>query len=226
MVYNYRGFSQIQGESNIVGAAQSAGQGLGGIKMAQTHIFTKDYDAQYRGGVKSFKIGDIIRSNPKYDSESLVTTTSGGKAPTDQDYQKSTYDAAILLDIPRDVIKKYTFEAPKPKGEGVQKIFAKAGKTFENPFAQGFKKYVVTQDFTSTRRIDGQEKKFKKGMNLFAKETQVGNKSSTDLSADIVPVFKLISYAGYEIPKDKVKLKNPNIYERIQSFFTVKKGFA
>jgi hypothetical protein len=217
MVYNYRGFSQGQGNS------ESAGVGVG--KMSQTHIFTKDYDAQYRGGVKSFKIGDIIRSNPKYDSESLVTTTFGGKAPTDQDYEKSTYDAAILFGIPRDVIKKYTFEAPKPKGEGVQKIFAKAGKTFENPFAQGFKKYVVTQDFTSTR-IDGQEKKFKKGMNLFAKETQVGDKSSTALSADIVPVFKLFSYAGYEIPKDKVKLKNPNIYERIQSFFTVKRGFA
>ena len=113
------------------------------------------------------------------------------------------------------------------KNPQVQKGIKNVQNTFRNPFAEGFKKYVVIKDFTS-KKASGEEKKFKVGMNLFAREISSTSGSPFENYGDIRPQVMwsgLISYAGYEIPKDNVKLKNPNIYERIQSFFTIKKGF-
>ncbi len=113
------------------------------------------------------------------------------------------------------------------KNTQVQQGLKNVQKTFKNPFAEGFKKYVVTEDFlaTSLNQLQsgtGRElpkKQFKKGMNLFAKETQYNRSQIPE------PYTDLVSYGGFVIDKTKVKEKNPNVYERIQSFFTIKKGF-
>ena len=99
-----------------------------------------------------------------------------------------------------------------------QPKFKKLKDTFKSPYAEGFKKYVVTEDFVGTR---GQQiKQFKRGMNLYAKYTVIG--SGEGIGANL----GLVSYAGYSVNKTKVAEKKPNVYEKIQNFFTIKKGFA
>ncbi len=84
----------------------------------------------------------------------------------------------------------------------------------KNPFVQGFKKYVVLENFTAKKVVGEGTKDFKVGMNLFGVIRKVEGKD------------ELVSYAGYVIPQNKVKEKQKNIFEKVQSFFSVKKGFA
>jgi hypothetical protein len=104
------------------------------------------------------------------------------------------------------------------KNPQIQQGVLTVQKTFKNPFAEGFKKYVVTADFVGNHVEGEKTKQFKKGMNLFAKKTIFAKQDGSESS-------NLVSYAGFLLDESKVKEKNPNVYERIQSFFTIKKGF-
>jgi hypothetical protein len=225
MVYNYRGFSQGQGQAQ-------AGEIKGGPR--DLYEFIEEHSADYRGfgSPKLFKVGDRVLTNPKYDTADVVITTLNGKAPSDDDFEKAKYDAAILLSIPKNKLKVFTPQkgvivhgGAGGKEKILDKVKENTKKTFGNPFASGFKKYVVTENFVakgfSKEAIARGDRQLKRGMNLFAKEVPV---STTDGS--IGTNLILVSFAGYIIDKTKVKLKNPNVYEKIQSFFTTKRGFA
>jgi hypothetical protein len=106
-----------------------------------------------------------------------------------------------------------------PKPSTNQETNLRSG--IKNPFAQGFKKYVVTADFLGSHLERPIQRQFKKGMNLFAKQI---NQVPDGAISGVAPTW--VSYAGFILDGSKIAPKNPNIYEKIQNFFTVKKGFA
>jgi hypothetical protein len=84
-----------------------------------------------------------------------------------------------------------------------------------NPFKEGFKKYVVIEDFVAENESGDKKRNFKRGMNLYAREELIWGDA-----------IGFVSYAGFLIDRSKVSEKKPNVYEKIQQFFTIRKGFT
>jgi hypothetical protein len=207
--------------------------------------FTQPHTIEYGWGAKhTFQPLDKVEGflipsdggNTQY-----LQTTSKFKAPTEKDFADAAVDAEQIILIPINdsymrllgAISPSYIEVPygehplmreikmsqEEKKEEKRKLLKKINNPLKNPFAEGYKKYVVIQDFTSNNILG--ERKFKVGMNLFAKGT---NTCNTVICPAVEPMYT--SYAGYSIPHRSIRLKELNVYERIQNFFKVKKGFA
>ena len=192
------------------------------------------------------KVGDIIKLKPAKESYIFNTTLFGHDYEINTGVGHRGGETTIF--IPTDAVVKVNM-IPKPSSpdqELIEKLKAEKGiaknnrggigqympqtsqkiesffKGFRgNPIAEGYKKYVVVENFTS-KNYDGKTRNFKVGMNLYAKEMSSGSGSPFSNYGDIRPAVMwsgLVSYAGFEIPKNKVKEKGLNVLDQIQKFF-------
>jgi hypothetical protein len=210
--------SQGQGQGNSQGQAQGQGQGQGAGRFVVVQEMSVNCG---RGDARTLKVGQLVKGKVVGDS---LETNGSYEVPTEKDYQYAMVDAACIISIPMKNLKRATNVIKQGQQDGVEKIKQQKEKLREvtrSPFAQGFKKYVVTSDFVGTKLGGTETKNFKVGMNLFAKEVVVSTKDGS-IGSSLV----FVSYAGYVLDKTKLQEKKKNVYERIQSFFNPKKGFA
>jgi hypothetical protein len=196
---------------------------LNSYEVLEDFIGTEEFIGDYpnRRPLKDyqFKKGDIIfvRETRDFALNPLLTASK---------IYDPINDKFISLNNSYEVdgrfLTKKVWEAPSHSTAIEMPKFSKID--FKNPFSEGYKKYVVTEDFTS-KNLDGRTKNFKVGMNLYAKEMTSGSGSPFSIGGDIRPKVMwsgLVSYAGFEILQDKVKEKGLNVLEGIQKFFAKK----